>query len=67
MEGLFQLLRHSQRVPVLWNVSWAADLDKNAKPGPAGQRLIHRVCPFYKLFYKHLEIRSAGGSGEAAP
>lgn len=60
-------VRRNGRLPRIWHKSWAMDIDKNPKPGPEGQRLVHRLDPFVKLFYKQLDRCVPAGGRPTIP
>ena len=58
LRHLLFLVRQQQEVPLLWNLSSPAELDKpNGKTGCSGKRLIHKLDPIGKSFFHMLWIR----------
>lgn len=57
LRGMLTQIRRLGNVPILWNHSLALALDKKQGDGPAFQRLVHRLDPMSKCFYRQLKRR----------
>lgn len=60
LRRLLVSVRQQQEVPLVWNLSFPAELDKsNGQIGCAGKRLIHKLDPVGKCFFHMLWSRHA--------